>query len=268
VGHLRGRLKCVLCNNSVVSLIKQHAFLVFKDKIYCAFRLCPIHWQLSSNLRHRINTADMLGLSYCTAMSKPLHIMDLTSRQDDGGFKLYHYDPSMAAAAAFIILFIIASVIHCWQMFRTRCWIMVPLVIGGFCSLFVLSCDTCTLANFDVQWKLLDTSVVQFRAKSHQTGPSDHTLSKPYSYLWPLCVLPNLHKTVYLLTENFNQALFAATIYMEFGRLVTRLGAEQYTVIRHKWITKIFVTGDVLSFFLQGGGMCNLYTPLLLLCRS
>jgi len=43
---------------------------------------------------------------------------------------------------------------------------------------------------------------------------------------------------------------------MAFGRLVTGAGAQSYTLIRHKWITKIFVAGDVLSFFLQAGGMC------------
>lgn len=73
--------------------------------------------------------------------------MGLTSRQDDGGFKLYHYDPSMAAAAAFIILFVIVSAVHGWKMFHTRCWIMVPLVIGGLRTLFVCICDTLTCAN-------------------------------------------------------------------------------------------------------------------------
>jgi hypothetical protein len=92
----------------------------------------------------------MLGLSSLAATSKPLQTMGLTSRQDDGGFKLYHYDPSMAAAAAFIILFIVTSTVHCWQMFRTRCWIVVPLVIGGFCKLVFQACDTDTRADFDV----------------------------------------------------------------------------------------------------------------------
>jgi len=156
--------------------------------------------------------------------------MGLTSRQDDGGFKLYHYDPSMAAAAAFIILFIVASTVHCWQMFRTRCWIMVPLVIGGF----------------------LEVAGYFGRAISSKESPN-----------WTLG--PYIVQAILLLVAP---ALFAATIYMEFGRLVTQLGAEQYTVIRHKWITKIFVTGDVLSFFLQGGGMYNPYSHLLILCRS
>ena len=76
--------------------------------------------------------------------------MCLTSRQDDGGFKLYHYDPSMAAAAAFIILFIVASAVFCWQMFRTRFWITLPLVIGGLYKGFVHTCDTHPGTDFDV----------------------------------------------------------------------------------------------------------------------
>lgn len=51
--------------------------------------------------------------------------------QDDGGYKLYHYDPSMAAAVVFVILFSATSVLHGWQMVRSRCNIAIPLVIGG-----------------------------------------------------------------------------------------------------------------------------------------
>lgn len=56
------------------------------------------------------------------------------------------------------------------------------------------------------------------------------------------------------------QALFAATIYMEFGGLVTKTDAESYTLVPHKWITKIFVAGDMLSFVLQGGGQSEAHT--------
>src|SRR5690606_21569267 len=49
-------------------------------------------------------------------------------------------------------------------------------------------------------------------------------------------------------------ALFAASIYMILARLVRHLGAEEYALVRTKWMTKIFVTGDVLSFFAQGAG--------------
>lgn len=50
-------------------------------------------------------------------------------------------------------------------------------------------------------------------------------------------------------------ALFAATIYMELGRIISLVNGESHCLIRKKWLTKIFVFGDILSFFLQGGGM-------------
>ena len=49
-------------------------------------------------------------------------------------------------------------------------------------------------------------------------------------------------------------ALFAATIYMELGRVVLLVDGESRCFMPRKWMTKIFVAGDVLSFFLQGGG--------------
>ena len=49
-------------------------------------------------------------------------------------------------------------------------------------------------------------------------------------------------------------ALFAASIYMILGRLIRVLRAESLSIIRVSWMTKIFVLGDVLSFFMQAGG--------------
>lgn len=49
-------------------------------------------------------------------------------------------------------------------------------------------------------------------------------------------------------------ALFAATIYMTLGRLMRATQGTQYSIIRVTWMTKIFVVGDVFSFFIQGGG--------------
>jgi hypothetical protein len=50
---------------------------------------------------------------------------------------------------------------------------------------------------------------------------------------------------------------FAAAIYMVLGRLIRILGAESYSMIHPKWLTKFFLLGDVLSFFGQGGGMSS-----------
>jgi hypothetical protein len=49
-------------------------------------------------------------------------------------------------------------------------------------------------------------------------------------------------------------ALFAASIYIILGRIILLTNGEKHSVIRQKWLTKVFVTGDVLSFLVQGGG--------------
>lgn len=49
-------------------------------------------------------------------------------------------------------------------------------------------------------------------------------------------------------------ALFAASIYIILGRIILLTDGEKHSLIRQKWLTKVFVAGDVLSFLLQSGG--------------
>jgi hypothetical protein len=49
-------------------------------------------------------------------------------------------------------------------------------------------------------------------------------------------------------------ALFAATVYMQLSRIILLANGEKYALIKKRWLTPIFVTGDVLSFLTQGGG--------------
>ncbi|KAK6221119.1 hypothetical protein LQW54_001692 [Pestalotiopsis sp. IQ-011] len=68
---------------------------------------------------------------------------------------------------------------------------------------------------------------------------------------------PDFTKNPYIIQSVLlllGPTLFAASIYMILGRLVVLLEAEQYSMIRPRWLTKVFVLGDVLSFFAQGGG--------------
>ena len=39
--------------------------------------------------------------------------------------------------------------------------------------------------------------------------------------------------------------LFAASIYMELGRIILLVDGEHHAIIRKRWLTKIFVVGDV-----------------------
>lgn len=49
-------------------------------------------------------------------------------------------------------------------------------------------------------------------------------------------------------------ALYAASIYMILGRLIRTLRADHLSLIPVNWVTRIFVTGDVIAFSLQAGG--------------
>lgn len=68
---------------------------------------------------------------------------------------------------------------------------------------------------------------------------------------------PNWTLTPYLIQSLLillGPSLYAASIYMILGRLTSMLEAEAYSVVRVKWLTKIFVLGDVCSFLAQGAG--------------
>lgn len=54
-------------------------------------------------------------------------------------------------------------------------------------------------------------------------------------------------------------ALFAASIYMELGRIIHLVKGEKHSLVRVNWMTKIFVAGDVLSFLMQASGMFPLF---------
>jgi len=54
-------------------------------------------------------------------------------------------------------------------------------------------------------------------------------------------------------------SVFAASIYMCLGRIILITDGEQHSIIRGKWLTKIFVVGDVISFLMQGAGKSAMY---------
>lgn len=57
-------------------------------------------------------------------------------------------------------------------------------------------------------------------------------------------------------------ALFAASIYIILGRVILMVDGERYSLVRQKWLTKMFVAGDVLSFMMQGSGKSSSYATL------
>lgn len=55
--------------------------------------------------------------------------------------------------------------------------------------------------------------------------------------------------------------LYAASIYMVLGRIIKFLRAEHLSFVPVRFLTKIFVLGDVLSFVAQGAGRCRYDFP-------
>jgi hypothetical protein len=53
---------------------------------------------------------------------------------DPDAFVLYRYRPNLAAAVIFIVLFLITTLFHTFQIWRKRTWYFIPLVIGGICT--------------------------------------------------------------------------------------------------------------------------------------
>ncbi|KAK2761833.1 rta1 domain-containing protein [Colletotrichum kahawae] len=139
-----------------------------------------------------------------------------TTEQPSRGFVFYHYEPSMVAAVIFIGVFGISGLLHIWQLIRSRTWYFIPFVIGC----------------------IFETVGYLGRAMSSQEAP-DYTLN------------PYIIQSILLL---LGPALFAASIYMILGRLINLLDAGNYSLIRPNWLTKVFVLGDLLSFFAQSGG--------------
>lgn len=53
-------------------------------------------------------------------------------------------------------------------------------------------------------------------------------------------------------------ALFAASVYMTLGRIIELVDGEKYAIIKRRWLTKLFVCGDVICFLLLAGGMIQI----------
>lgn len=48
-------------------------------------------------------------------------------------FVFYYYTPSTVAAVIFTVLFGLSSLLHFYQLVRTRTWFMIPFLIGAIC---------------------------------------------------------------------------------------------------------------------------------------
>ncbi|KAF2436834.1 RTA1-domain-containing protein [Tothia fuscella] len=134
--------------------------------------------------------------------------------ESHNGYYLFDFNPTLIGAIIATILFVVVSALHLWRMARARCWYCIPFVLGGIFE------------------------IVGYAARAavhNNTGE----------------LITFIIQNIFLLVAP---ALFAASIYMTLGRVMRNIEAEHLSPIRVTWLTKIFVIGDVLSFFVQSGG--------------
>src|SRR4051812_3792444 len=55
----------------------------------------------------------------------------MADSNDETSFVLYRYNPSLAAAAIFVVIFALTTGFHMFQTFKKRSWFMTPFIIGG-----------------------------------------------------------------------------------------------------------------------------------------
>ncbi|KAH7137758.1 RTA1 like protein-domain-containing protein [Dactylonectria macrodidyma] len=134
-------------------------------------------------------------------------------------YQFYKYHPSTVIAAITTALFGLLSAFHLFKLLQRRTWYFIPFFCGC----------------------LLET--IGYGARSINASKTPD---------WTLVVY--IIETLFILLAP---ALLAASIYMVLGRIVLLLDAGHLSWVPPRWLTKLFVTGDVLSFVTQlaGGGI-------------
>ncbi|KAH6643427.1 RTA1 like protein-domain-containing protein [Truncatella angustata] len=129
-------------------------------------------------------------------------------------FKLYRYELNLPAAIVAVVIFSVLSILHLYKIVRHRALYFTAFTIGGFFQ------------------------VVGYAGRI-------------WSHYSPTALGGFIMQAILILVAP---ALYAASIYMILGRLVRALRAERLSVVSPRWMTRIFVIGDVISFSLQAGG--------------
>lgn len=136
------------------------------------------------------------------------------------------------------LLFLGLTFTHVWFIVRNGKRFCIPLIIGGICKLKA-RCSSHLLRPDTVSLSLVEIVGYAARAFAHY-----NTTSK----------LPYVIQSLLILLAP---VLFAASVYMYLGRIVLAVEGQKLLIVPARFLTKIFVTGDVVCFLIQsaGGGL-------------
>lgn len=172
-------------------------------------------------------------------------------------WELYRYTPSKGAAIALTVLFIVTTLIYSFQVVWDARKASKPEVDNPF-DTPVDKCESITAiilgeknykkltvrSTFSAFIPLFFGCIMEIVGYIARAVSSSNTKE----------IAPYVIQAVLLLIAP---ALYAATIYMLFGRLLHVMRCESLMIVSSRFGTSFFVFGDVVSFCLQaaGGGL-------------
>ncbi|KAJ5699154.1 hypothetical protein N7462_001159 [Penicillium macrosclerotiorum] len=129
-------------------------------------------------------------------------------------YVLYNYTPSLVGAIIFAALFFLSTAFHFYQRIISHAKYFNPFLVGGLFQVIGY--------------------IARAAAHFNQSSTALYAMQQLLILLAPI--------------------LYAASIYMVLGRIITFLHGEHLSYVPVRLMTKIFVGGDILSFILQGVG--------------
>ncbi|KAK6506247.1 hypothetical protein TWF506_011165 [Arthrobotrys conoides] len=128
---------------------------------------------------------------------------------------LWKYLPSIPAAALFLVLFAIVTSVLCWRIIKSRTWFCIPFALGGIFQ----------VAGYGVR----------IFCHFHTEQIASYAVQSSFIILAPV--------------------FYAASIYMVLRRLICSINGERFSVVPAKWLTWIFVAGDLIALNIQGNAV-------------
>ncbi|KAI5961120.1 RTA1 [Candida margitis] len=152
--------------------------------------------------------------------------------EESSDYQFYQYIPNFGVAVHYVVLFLILAIVEAYFIvskyiqFRGRiksknlkryCNVMIPFLVG------------------------ILLEVIGYAARSASCKDPENLM--PYAI-----------QSVFIL---IGPTLILASTYMIFCELAKSLSAEFYSIVPLSYLAKIFVTGDIISLFVQasGGGL-------------
>ncbi|KAK6346117.1 hypothetical protein TWF730_010448 [Orbilia blumenaviensis] len=128
---------------------------------------------------------------------------------------LWKYLPSIPAAALFLVLFAIVTAFHCYRIIKARTWFCTAFAIGGIFQVVGYG--------------------VRIYCHYHTEQIASYAVQSSFIILAPV--------------------FYAASIYMVLRRLIRSINGDRFSVVPIRWLTWIFVAGDVIALSIQGNAV-------------